>query len=167
MQSRKRRDAGFMMKRLRRLLFPFLRGAVAVLALLGYLTATIGFPAPIPVSTSAHGKEAKHVHVKPCGCVVTDDDESSCCCSRSPCCSKPNHEVEPQDASQDGFVFLIGEQVRKCHGFDELWSAIAAALPLPPPVACVHDDRSTFQHFSRQHFPEGLAHRPPAPPPRG
>jgi hypothetical protein len=153
-----------MRKRLRSLV-SFLRGAVVVLALLGYLAASIGFPAPLP--TVATGKDAKHVQVRPCGCVVTEEESQCCCCKTSPDCSMPPHDAEMQADSKDEFVFLIGEQVRHCQGLDGLWSSIATALPLPPPVECAYDDQPILRHFSRQHFPESLAPCPPAPPPRG
>src|SRR4051812_22045478 len=99
-----------MRRRIKRLLYPLLRGAVAVLALLGYLTAAIGVPLPTPAqNTSANESARSTTPVHPCGCCTVSDCAGPCCC----CCG----ESAPAEAAaqETEVVWLIGEQVRKCH----------------------------------------------------
>jgi hypothetical protein len=67
-------------RRLRQFLIAGLRGSVVALSLLGYLAASIGFPAPAP-STDHHGH--KDDHASPCsgGTCGCSPDAEHCCCS--------------------------------------------------------------------------------------
>jgi hypothetical protein len=73
--------------RLRRRLRPFLmatlRGSVVALSLLGYLAASIGFPAPAPSAdrNSSRDDRSSPCSGGACGCGSTPDSEHCCCCS--------------------------------------------------------------------------------------
>ena len=64
-------------------MLPALRGAVAVLALLGYLAASLGFPVPAPSPRrDHHASSTPHAcQQRACGCEVSDDCRDHCCCS--------------------------------------------------------------------------------------
>jgi hypothetical protein len=135
------------------------RNAVAVLALLGYLTAALGVPMPAPSDpppVAAPEPTATEVH--PCGCVVSDCGGPCCCCGEAA-------PVE-QAPSDTGMIWLVGEQVRKCHGMESLWLSVGIALPLPPPVNVDQDEPPLCRlalSFTRL---DTLSSAPPAPPPR-
>src|SRR5437016_419683 len=67
-------------RRLRQFLIATLRGSVVALSLLGYLAASIGFPAPAP---SAERNGHKDDHSSPCsgGACGCAPDAEHCCCS--------------------------------------------------------------------------------------
>src|SRR4051812_21220531 len=105
-----------MRKRLRRFLIPFLRGVIAVLALLGYLAASIGFPAPTN-SASANAEKKPAAPVRACGCCTDSCAEQCCCCGPKSAAAEAAPEEPPAEA---GIVWLSGEQVRKCRGLETL-----------------------------------------------
>src|SRR5690348_13139933 len=119
-----------MRKRIRHLLFPLLRGAVGVLALVGYLTAALGVPLPAPHSAPSRGESpAAPAESRPCCC--SGSGEGGCCC----CCGGAPAE-QPEDVR---VVWVMGAKVRQCHGQDSLWLTVGVALPLPPAVAVRSD----------------------------
>lgn len=144
--------------------FPSLmRNTVAVLALVGYLTAALGVPLPVPASDPSPEITAEAtVEVQPCGCVVTEC-ASACCCSGSAPTNKP---VEVTGYENAAFHWVIGEQIRKCHGMETLWLSIGIALPMPPSVQLAHEDPFAFALNRPFHPFHSLNSRPLAPPPR-
>ena len=68
-------------RRLRHFLVPALRGTVVALALLGFLAASIGFPAPAPPPEreTSSGDHPFACRGRACGC--TPGDSGHCCCS--------------------------------------------------------------------------------------
>ena len=132
------------------------RSVVAVLALVGYLTAALGVPLPAPPSTPSTLSEPA-VEARPCGCVVSPCEGSACCCGPAPI------EIPLTDSP---IVWFIGEQVRKCHGLETLWLSIGIALPMPPAVQ-VAPEAPLSCRLDRMFSPfDTHSSRPIAPPPR-
>jgi hypothetical protein len=142
-----------MRRRIKRLLFPVLRGAVGVLALLGYLTAALGVPLPAPRAPSACESTAAPAEAHPCCC----DPEAGCCC----CCGGAPAE-QTEDVS---VVWVMGAKARQCHGQDSLWLTVGVALPLPPAVAVCGEQPPGWTPATRS-LTDSLAFAPPSPPPR-
>jgi hypothetical protein len=134
-----------------------MRNTIAVLALLGYLTAALGLPLPARASPPDITPADSIADVRPCGCVVSDCESACCCCGPSP--------IE-QVPSDDSMIWVIGEQVRKCHGMETLWLSVGIALPMPPPVHIDTNEPPLCRlSFNCQLF-DTLTPCPPAPPPR-
>src|SRR5687767_7103845 len=127
-----------MRRRVRQRLVTFLRGLVVGLALVGYLTAVTGLPLPLPVPAPEALQVDPAVVVRPCGCAVVED-APCCCCGPDSCCSPK--ETAPV-VEETTVVLLIGEKVRQCHGFDQLWTSGVVALPPTLPVMCSRDTTS-------------------------
>jgi hypothetical protein len=143
-----------MRKRIKRLLFPLLRGAVGMLALVGYLTAALGVPMPAPRAPSSCQSPAAPAEGRSCCCTGSE----GCCC----CCGGA-----PAEQSEDvAVVWVIGAKVRQCHGQDSLWLTVGVALPLPPAVAARSDESPAAWIFPAQALFTSLTFAPPAPPPR-
>jgi hypothetical protein len=142
-------------------LLRFLRCTAGVLSVLGYLTASIGFPLIAPAGPTQVSPEIKTAKtVRPCGC-VEDSCGSKCCC-----CGDSAGEEQP-GPPDDTVHFLSGQLVRKCHGLDSLWSVLAAAIPLAPATRCQRDE-SPAGLVGQTHFSNDVTSTPPpSPPPRG
>jgi len=140
------------------------RGLLTGLALLGYLTASLGVPLPQPSSPTPEETTKPVVKHRPCGCAVEAD--TPCCCGTDSCCEAAPSETTPAVKSESGPNWLIGELVRQCRGFDRLWASSFLALPLPPPVDAVHDASFAALTMPSNVVPLTPFFRPPAPPPR-
>src|SRR5438045_7693948 len=110
-----------MRRQARRRLMRLSRGLLAGLALLGYLTAALGVPLPLPSAPNPE-EAAAPVEQRPCGCVV-EADAPCCCCHADSCCATAPPETKPVLKGDGGTVWLIGEMVRQCRGLDRLWAS--------------------------------------------
>ena len=215
-------------RRLRHFLLTASRGTV-FLALLGFLAASIGFPAPAPSperERQSSGDRPTACRGRACGC--TGDSDHCCCCSQEragraappppeterparshACCQQERQErtdatscplcairallfpssvttaecpaggacpfcpkeAEPAAAegpSGDSVIrWVHGLQARHCRGLDTLWYALAAALPLPPPLRWEGDGRPAGWLTPSPFDARSVSRCPPAPPPRG
>jgi hypothetical protein len=83
------------------LLLPAVRGCVALMALLGYLACSIGFPAPAPspARESASNDEGRPAACRghACGCTGTDH----CCCCSQQAAPTPQPPPEKSPPSED------------------------------------------------------------------
>ena len=176
-------------RRLRQSLLFAARGAVATLALLGYLAASIGFPAyaprTAPSDSPAEAKRPAACRGRACGCTGADH----CCCSTptpkapaaeadacphcaaetasSDCCS--SKAAPPREALRrptSSVVWVTGLQARHCRGLDNLWFSLSAVLPLPAPLTWVADGKPNGWLPSLSADANAATEAPPSPPPR-
>ncbi len=84
-------------RRLRQLLIGTLRGTVVALSLLGYLAASIGFPAPAPSAerTAQTDEPSSSCSGGACGCGSSPEAGHCCCCSAK---TKPTPPPPPPPA---------------------------------------------------------------------
>jgi len=141
------------------------RGLLTGLALLGYLTATLGVPLPQPAAATPEETAKPVLEVRPCGCAV-EADAPCCCCGADPCCGATTPEPKPAVQTARGSDWLIGELVRQYRGLDRLWASGFLALPTPPPVDWVDDGPPVALMPLSPLAPLTPSFRPPAPPPR-
>src|SRR5205085_8049273 len=87
-------------RRLRLFLMATLRGSVVALSLLGYLAASIGFPAPAPSAdrTSSRDDRSSPCSGGTCGCGSAPNSEHCCCCSAK---TKPSPPPPPTKRTPD------------------------------------------------------------------
>jgi hypothetical protein len=154
-------------------------------ALIGFLTAQVGFPMTVRPATVGGS-------VRPCGCRVTDDSEK-CCCSAAPtqvapCCQPQKVEAAVDDglggecprcrakakptpaeaASESGprVTWVVASLLQHCHGVQTNWIALGAVLPPAPDVRVAVDalasERVPLMTFAALLSPAA----PTEPPPR-
>lgn len=155
-------------------LLPAVRGCVALVALLGYLASSIGFPAPAPSAAREQGNDkgrpgACRGHA--CGCTGADH----CCCSghqEATAPAPPSEEgscplcAAPAPTAESAVIWVSSFQVRHCRGLDALWYTLGAVLPPAPPLAWAYDWKPSGWLAGLPHAAASLSSAPPSPPPR-
>jgi hypothetical protein len=152
------------------------RRACAVVALVAYLVATVGFP--VPARNTAN--ESVAGPLRPCGCPSAGPRRHCCCsagggacCSNraahpAPCCAKrAAHQEQPaQPAPVGGVGWVPGLAALSCQGAGTLWIASGAvSVPPAPLVWAGHALPAGWLSPPSEHF-VGLSLVPPDPPPR-
>src|SRR5262245_5388406 len=149
---------------------PVRRRLCAVVALVAYLAAAIGFP----VSAAPRTERPPGPDRKPsCCCPVADG--GGCCCSSGgaeeppTCCAgkgAPADRPATDDGPTPGVRWVIGAAALKCQGHGTLWISVGSVLPPELPFVWGTYQPPAGPAPSVEVRPVVCASGPPTPPPR-
>src|SRR5262245_41123526 len=169
---------------------PLRQQLCAVVSLIAFLIAALGFPIPVPAKKCGDGVFACQglgcgcetaEQCATCGCFGAGETcsrsvappfpaETSCCCGNpkgSCCCSGPATTHDCCQSSPPVTVrWVAGLSALKCKGVATLWATSGAVIPPPPDITFAPCLPAGEWLPLAGDAPVTIAVRPPVPPPR-